>query len=291
MSSAHLSPLVRLCLCIFLTLTMVGCGRPREGCDPKPEESNISNLEDANPTVIPTLQSPEMIQTIWDAGPHADTFVVSEDNTNSSCARCHAPLNWAPTKEDIPVSWVENQIDPATSSSYISNAEWKHVSCSSCHASEEAQRQGNFSWLEIPSLERYSDVETTTQLCQKCHFESPHPGHRALSIDGAHSELLCTDCHDSHDATATCAACHEPFAQECESIDTHDKPHSEVTCSACHDAGEPEIQWNEELLAWDTFRPDLMNDLDGYESYVSHNILLEVDCDRCHSPGDHPWDP
>lgn len=285
----------RLGLFLLLTILLVGCGnRTREGCKPENQvQGDDPELQVPDPMAIPTLQDPETIRALWHDGPHANTFILSEDNTNSSCARCHAPLNWTPTKVDIPASWVERQIDPAPASLHISEKEWTHVDCEVCHSSQENQIDGKFAWLEIAPLETYAEMETTTQLCQKCHLESMHDSHQPLILKGSHGDFNCTDCHDPHSSSATCSSstCHEPFAKECERIETHDKPHSEVTCVACHDGDEPEIEWNEEQQAWDTVRPSLANNPKDYEPYVSHNIMLAVDCDRCHAPGDHPWDP
>jgi len=282
-------------LFLMFTIFLAGCGgRTREGCDPvaaTPENGNNSLI--ADPLITATPQDPETIQAVWKVSPHADAYVVAVDNMNSSCARCHAPLDWAPTAKDIPANWTANKVEVAPASVLITELEWTHVDCKVCHNTEVDQITGDFVWLEIAPLEIYSEVETSTELCQKCHLTNKLEGHQSLMLEGNHRDFLCTDCHDAHTTTATCSSsgCHEPFANECESIETHDKPHSEVTCSACHAGGDPRIDWNEDVGAWDTFVPvgDEMDD--EFKPFTSHNILLEVDCDRCHEPGNHPWDP
>jgi len=285
----------RLGLFLLLAFLLVACGsRTREGCEPENRTQGYnSGPQVPDPMASHTPQDPEEIRTLWHNSPHANTFILSEDNTNSSCAQCHAPLNWSPTKADIPVSWVEKQLNPAPSSLHISEEAWTHVDCKVCHSSEENQIDGEFAWLEIAPLETYVEMETTTQLCQKCHLETAYDLHQPLLLKGSHADFICTDCHDPHSTTTNCStsACHEPFAEECERIETHDKPHSEVTCVACHDGDESEIAWNEQRQAWDTVRTSATNHPQEYEPYVSHNIVLAVDCDRCHAPGDHPWDP
>jgi hypothetical protein len=113
-------------------------------------------------------------------------------------------------------------------------------------------------------------------------------GHRAVTLGANHAELDCTACHEAHDGSASCtgSGCHEPFAAECEPPQTHDKPHAQVSCSACHDAQGLEIIWNEGTAKWDTAVAYREGEL---RPYTSHNLALEVDCDRCHEPGNHPW--
>jgi hypothetical protein len=280
---------------LVLALTLSNCGKgPREGCD-----SEVTTSKDGiqstlvTPLFIVTPQDPFSVEALWQEGPHADTFVVAEDNTNNSCTQCHSPMNWNPTSENQPVKWTASQIDISPPTPLIDEVEWNNVSCNVCHPGEKDQIRGEFAWLENAPTDEYSEVDSSTVLCQKCHLAGEVEGHHSLDVEGSHSEFLCTDCHDAHSTAATCssAGCHEPFTAECESIETHDKPHAEVTCSACHDNGEPQIKWNEEFQAWDTFRLSSRGNPVEYEPYTSHNLTLEVDCDRCHAPGDHPWDP
>jgi hypothetical protein len=117
--------------------------------------------------------------------------------------------------------------------------------------------------------------------------------HIPFIFEGVHAEQYCIDCHDAHNGSATCGSstCHQTFGQECIAIETHDKPHSEVTCGGCHDGLGLPIGWNEVIGKWDTFLGgDPRIDQDA-RPINSHSIVREVDCDRCHSPGDHPWDP
>jgi hypothetical protein len=282
-------------LMLTLSLSLSACGsRSKDGCEEEsnsPEKGNYSTP--VEPLLTATPQDPLLIEALWQDGPHADTHVVAKDNTNNSCARCHSPLNWIPISEEMPASWTASQIEISLPTPLIAKLDWSNVGCIVCHPGEKDQIAGNFAWLEIAPQGIYSEVDTSTSLCQKCHLAGDVEGHYSISVKGSHSEFLCTDCHDAHDTTATCnsAGCHEPFAAECESIETHDKPHAEVTCSACHDGGEPEIEWNDVLQAWDTFNSTSEGNSGESKPYTSHNIVMEVDCDRCHAPGDHPWDP
>lgn len=285
--------LLAILLTMALTLSCCG-GRSSEGCEVErsaPQDNNSSSFAEPHKAVI--SQDPDVIETVWEAGPHADTYVVSMDNTNSSCARCHSPMNWTPTSEEIPASWTARLIDTETGPLLISKMEWANVDCQICHNVEKGQIIGEIAWLEIAPQGIYSEVDTSTALCQKCHLAEGVEGHEAVMVESSHADFLCADCHDAHSTIASCssAGCHEPFAEECESIETHDKPHSEVTCNACHDGGESKIDWNEELGKWDTFLSEGNAITDEFKPFTSHNVVLEVNCDRCHAPGDHPWDP
>jgi hypothetical protein len=280
---------------LALALILSHCGKgPREGCDPESTTSKdgIQSTFIA-PLFTETPQDPVSVEAIWQEGPHADTYVVAEDQTNNSCAKCHSPMNWNPTSEELLTSGMGNQIEIDLTTPLTDEVEWNKVGCAVCHPGEKDQIKGDFAWLESAPTGDYSEVDSSTALCQKCHLLEEVEGHHSLYVEGSHSEFVCTDCHDAHSTAATCssAGCHEPFAAECESIETHDKPHAEVTCSACHDCGEPQIKWNEEHQAWDTFRLSSEGNPMEYKPYTSHNLALEVDCDRCHAPGDHPWDP
>jgi hypothetical protein len=280
---------------LALALTLSHCGKgPREGCDSESTKSKggIQSTLIA-PLFTATPQDPVSVEAIWQAGPHAATYVVAEDQTSNSCAKYHSPLNWIPTSEELPVNWTASQINFSPPTSPTDEVEWNNVSCIVCHPGEKDQIKGDFAWLESAPTGEYSEVDSSTVLCQKCLLSEEVKGHHSLHVEGSHSEFVCTDCHDAHDTSATCSStgCHEPFGLECESIETHDKPHAEVTCSVCHDNGEPQIKWNEELQAWDTFYSSSEGNPMEHEPYTSHNLVLEVDCDRCHAPGDHSWDP
>jgi hypothetical protein len=280
---------------LVLALALSHCGKgPREGCDSEGTTSKdrIQSTHIA-PLFTETPQDPVSVETIWGASPHAATYVVAREKTNNACAKCHSPLNWTPISKEIPDSGIDTQIDTDPTTTLIAETEWQDIGCSVCHPDEKNNIKGDIAWLESALTGEYSEVDSSTALCQKCHLAEEVEGHYSLYVEGSHSEFLCTDCHDPHSTAATCSsiACHEPFAAECEKIETHDKPHAEVSCSACHDNGEPQIKWNEEHQAWDTFRLSLRGNPMEYEPYTSHNLALEVDCDRCHAPGDHPWDP
>ncbi len=266
-------------LVIFLMTILSACGESgRPQCEPTPGGDDSAA---AIPTSMP--QSPEEIHTLWDSGAHADTQVLSEDGQNEDCATCHDRLNWTPSQSSSSTVGLKS----ASSVSTHAISDQGAVTCEICHEGEPGE--GGIAWLAEPTMHLYEEVKGPTQLCIKCHLENGYEGHLRISVMGPHIDLECVDCHNSHDTTSSCtdSGCHSPFAQECEPIQTHDKPHAEVTCSACHDATGMPIAWNEEHSAWDTFT-EVSEDATA-RSVTSHQLALEVDCDRCHEPGNHPW--
>ncbi|HEY45439.1 MAG TPA: hypothetical protein G4O14_01500 [Anaerolineae bacterium] len=283
-----------LVLPLVMLLTVTSCQGKREGCEE--QDPNLQGNLTGNTVALlhtATPQDPETIRVIWETGPHADTYVISEENTNSTCAHCHAPMNWNPTLENSAESSSGNSAESASTPNFVSEGDWSHVGCRVCHNTENEQTESDLVWLENPSQQEYIKVDSSTALCEKCHLAAEVDEHESVIVEGSHTDFQCTDCHDAHDGTASCSAsgCHEPFAQECERIQTHDKPHLETSCSACHDAGEPKIAWNEVDGVWDTFFPFREDSTDEIKPYTSHNIILEVPCERCHAPGNHPWGP
>ena len=266
-------------LAIFLMTILSACGDSgRPQCEPTPGGDDLTT---AIPTSTP--QSREDIRTLWDSGAHADTEVRREDGQDEDCAQCHDRLNWIPNQSLSSMASSKSASSLSTLAKPVKGA----VTCEICHEGEPGE--GEIAWLAEPPMHVYEEVKGPTQLCMKCHLENDTEGHLGISVIGPHNDLECVDCHNSHDMTSSCtdSGCHSPFAQECESIQTHDKPHAEVTCSACHDATGLTIAWNEANSAWDTFTE--ANEDAEARSITSHQLSLEVDCDRCHEPGNHPW--
>jgi hypothetical protein len=265
-------------------------------CDKRPScesvEATATSLALETGALEP--QKAEEVEEGWERGVHSQTYISGDSvGGNSSCARCHAPMNWQPLTSERPQAWVVHNVAGISAPIEISEQVWDHVSCEVCHAQPSSEIDGEISWLEIPTLGIYESITSTDQLCSKCHIPEVDSEHPPFIFEGVHVDLSCIDCHDAHDGSATCgtSACHQTFAQECIEIETHDKPHSGVTCGGCHDGMDLAIGWNEELGKWDTYfggDPRLEQDA---RPINSHYIVLEVDCDRCHAPGDHPWDP
>ena len=275
-------------LALLLVLGALGCQK-RPSC----ESVEATATAAAIATGTPISLTVEQVEQRWEQGTHSRTYSKDEDNGNSSCARCHAPLEWQPVTDELPDSWLQAGLTGLTAPIEIAESEWSAVSCEVCHPQPREAIDGEIAWLEVPPLATYKQVDSSAQLCGNCHLAEQPEDHTALLFEGVHMELACTDCHDPHDGSATCgtSTCHQPFAIECEVIETHDRPHSVVTCSGCHDGLGLPIGWNEKQEKWDTFIGGDPQIDDDTRPYNSHFLVLEVDCDRCHAPGDHPWDP
>ena len=233
---------------------------------------------------------PEIIQTSWGGSAHADTFILDETGNNNTCARCHAPIVWTPSMDDMPESCFACKFEVDDPPPLIAESDWVQIDCSVCH---EVDKKGNvapeYAWLEIAQIGEYAEVAAPSELCQKCHIESGLPGHVVAQVGGAHSGYECTDCHDAHDAAASCTSggCHEDVLDAAAPIAGHDQDHEKVSCAACHDAGELSVDFDEEQGFWVTFANDPV-EADQLIPLVSHNTVLEAPCDRCHYL-DNPW--
>ena len=260
--------------------------------DVEVKEDDGEQLDDA-----PILDSadPEVIQQEWQSSPHAEAFVLDADGNNNPCARCHAPINWEPSLEDLPESCFACKFEIDDPNPYIAEAEWVDIPCKVCH---EVDKKGNvqpeYSWLEIAALEEYASVETSTELCLKCHDTTNVPEHGSVQVGGAHEGYDCTECHDAHNTVASCGTsdCHEDVIDPDTPIAGHDDDHQNVSCVACHDAAGMDVGPSEELGLWTTFASWSSETETGTETgivaFTSHDLILDASCERCHFV-DNPW--
>jgi hypothetical protein len=228
----------------------------------------------------------------WLSSPHADSYVKSSADRNDTCARCHSPAQWLPGPDDIPESCLACKFDVDEPEPLIAEEEWEHVPCKTCHRIKKDEVEPEAAWLDIAVIEEYVDIDSTTELCRKCHEDTEQPGHKpAFTLSDDHTDLVCTDCHDSHATVVNCtgSGCHEDILNEDAAIAGHDTDHGLVSCIACHDAADLQVGPSEDGETWLTF---VTVTVDGEESTVphsSHKTQVEVACDRCHYSG-NPWD-
>jgi hypothetical protein len=239
----------------------------------------------------PDDTAPVDIDELWERGPHSDTYVVDEAGNNNTCARCHSPVNWLPSMDDIPASCQTCKFEVSEPPPYIAQEEWADVGCVVCHKVDRNNEVlPGFAWLEIAQIGEYEELSTTTQLCQKCHIPVvEQPGHHGIEIEGVHSEFVCTDCHEPHYTSASCGTtdCHHDVSMVDAQVPGHDENHQAVSCIACHDAGDNKIGFSEDKGVWTTLI--LESNGESLVDHTSHNIQLSVECERCHFPG-NPWD-
>ena len=268
----------------FLAIGLNAC-QP-QGNTPTQEQvpSNLGSPTEA-PQVTGELTeiAPDSIQPLWEASPHAHTYVLDELGMNSTCALCHAPINYVPSMEDMPeaCSTCKFEVEPPPPT--IAEADWDNVPCNVCHRVKKGEVQPEYAWLAIPPIDEYEDLNSTTDLCLKCHGQSDIAGHEMPDLANAHAGYTCTQCHDAHSTIATCASeiCHANAKTPTPPIPGHDADHQAVTCWACHDAAGlavgPDGQGN-----WTTLLPA------SSIPYASHNIVKQASCDRCHFVN-NPW--
>lgn len=256
-----------------------------------PSESSPSeaNVPTNNQPETASPESAEQIQAKWEAGAHAHTFVLDDAGKNDTCARCHAPVNWIPSMDDMPESCYACKFEVKPAPPLIREENWTHVECKICHEVKKKDVQSEISWLEIAQIEQYAAVASATELCLKCHVQVDVAGHIGVSNAGAHAAMACTDCHDPHSMTASCseAGCHEALEVPGAVIAGHDADHTNVSCSACHDASGLEAG-PDASGGWVTFHPAPAEANAEKTIYTSHNTILAAPCERCHFT-ENPW--
>jgi len=214
----------------------------------------------------------------WVAGPHSDSYVVAADGTNSTCNQCHDPVNYVPSMEDMPASCTVCKFTVKPPPPLVEPADAHQIDCKVCHRVDQSGTVlAGVSWLEVAAIEQYADVESVSELCQRCHTGADVPGHADVHVSGAHADLGCADCHDAHSVAASCTAsgCHETLEQ----IPGHDADHANVHCVACHDTSGMEVGADEARGGlWVTFA----GEGDDAFPHISHALGREASCDRCH---------
>jgi len=236
------------------------------------------------------------IEGEWLASFHSKTFVTDSEGNNNSCARCHAPVNWQPSMDDLPESCFACKFELEDPPSFIAESDWSDIPCKVCHkVDKKGNVQPEFAWLEIAALDEYASVDKPTELCQKCHSPINISNHGIAQVGGDHEGYECTQCHNAHDTVASCGAvdCHEDAIESDTPILGHDEDHESVSCAACHDNLGLDVGLDDELGYWITYVPWSFETEESSESgvvpFTSHNIVLEVNCERCHFVG-NPWD-
>jgi hypothetical protein len=264
-------------------------------------EGEAENADESVPGAAEIEAEPVDIDAAWLSSPHANAFVLDADGNNNPCARCHAPINWEPSMDDLPESCFACKFELDEPPPYIPEDEWLDIPCNVCHeVDKNGEVQPEYSWLEIAALDEYAAVESPTELCMKCHDPINVPEHAIINVAGGHEGYECTQCHDAHDATASCGAvdCHEDVIEPDTPIAGHDEDHRDVSCAACHDADGMEVGPSEELGYWTTFAQwsseTAVSETEtktetGIVAFTSHNTVLEASCERCHY-ADNPWE-
>jgi mono/diheme cytochrome c family protein len=310
----------RIILFIVLTAVLV-----LTACQSEPnasnEAANAPEQESAPPTAPPTevpTQEPAPIPdqstyyTAWESGAH-NTYDLYH-GPNTWCARCHSPQNWDP--EAVPGTPpncfsckfpTDEEVRISDGNDLILEEDWVGINCAQCHMVDENGTANEIAWLNPISME-YIDVNTTTELCEKCHVTTTgnsfgsavdHKitlgGSAHLNYGGFIGEVAppqyCSDCHDPHTTEPlACTDCHDVASSE-----THAYVNgmlAQVSCMACHDAEGYDVGPNPddpENGLWTTTLTEQGRSGPTTSVVVSHSIVHEVLCTRCHFE-ENPWE-
>jgi hypothetical protein len=271
---------------LALLLMLAGC---QSSSTPAPVRESVVNP--VNPGTQPSADAQVVVDipTAWEASPHAQTFVAGEGGKNSDCARCHAPVEFIPTMDDLPESCFTCKFTVEPPPPVISADAWSHVNCQVCHkVNKRGEVEPGYAWLLIAAISEYEALESTSELCLKCHAGVDVTGHTAILVDGAHLAMACTECHDPHSTSASCAdsGCHT--AASMTDMVGHEPQHESIACATCHDNKGFEIDVTDSG-EWVTFITIEAGGEQVTRPFTSHAITREVRCDRCHFTG-NPWD-
>lgn len=253
---------------------------PQQNSQPEVEESQMSEEE-----ILATIQSD------WNGSPHAAAYVLDESDHNNRCSRCHSPINWQPTMDDLPESCFSCKFELEDPAPFIAEEDWLDIPCQVCHeVGKKDKVDPAYKWLEIAQLDEYAEVSSTTELCKKCHETVGFDGHGGINDLGVHSDLTCTTCHNAHSTQASClsAGCHDDVLFSDSATPGHQEEHELVSCVACHDAGGKELGFRDSDGLFTTMEEVLENDGDSVFFFASHNLQLESNCQDCHFT-ENPW--
>jgi hypothetical protein len=233
---------------------------------------------------------------------------------NTWCTRCHSPQNWDPEAIQGPPPDCftckfghEEEMRVAPGNPFVPEEEWVGVPCETCHViADTGVVTEGIAWFN-PIKEEYQAVGNSTELCEKCHVTTTgnafgsavdHKitlgGSAHLNYGGFLGEVApptyCADCHDPHTLEPKqCVDCHEGVTTS----DTHMKGYNaimleKVTCMGCHDASGADVgpHPDEEMGGiWVTQLTTMGRGGPSTDVILSHSIVHEVLCDRCHSKG------
>ena len=295
--SKYSSLFICVTLALLASIWLSACS---PGGNPSPSEpANQGNSNNGSSSGAPTntaataVVDVDAIPADWEISAHANSYVVDGAGENRNCTKCHSPVNFIPTIDEIPESCFickfELSVAPATTTQDV----WENIQCKICH---EPDNKGNipaeYSYLEVPVLGEYLEVASSSELCLMCHIQVDLPGHKPqVDLANAHADMVCTDCHINHDLSATCSTsgCHDDAIAEGNTIAGHDQDHQDVSCVACHQAGGIPHGMDNSSGKWIPLIE--VTAVDGSTellTYASHNIVKESACETCHYSG-NPW--
>lgn len=224
----------------------------------------------------------------WSQSAHAETY----DNglgANTTCASCKSPMNWDPQSEAVEAAHdcasckrIPGAPRPDLAGGVaVAQADWKNINCAVCHrpVGDSFEKSVSF-WNQAQG--EYEPVDSVSELCGKCH--AGRHGFEVIEeqeTSPAHQGWECTRCHGPHGSPSRCSDCHNTNTGK--GAVEHLR-HTQVNCTACHDAGGLPI-WLETIQNtrhYGQFIP--LRFAHTLRSWPSHNLQLNVRCQRCHHP-------
>lgn len=269
------------------------------------------------PTAVPPTSTPEptplpdqsAIVAAWENSKHGNTWGEGK-GPNTWCSRCHSPQNWDPESFIGPPPScfsckfpTDPEMRIAAGNPFVPEDEWVGIPCETCHQMENGVATEGNAWLNPISME-YQAVNTTTELCEKCHVTTVGTGnplrsavsHKITLGGSAHLNYggfieevppptYCTDCHDPHtQQPKQCEDCHE-IDEAAHAKGNYTKMAGKVTCMACHDASGADVGPHpDEAMGgiWTTTLTEVGRTGPTTTAIISHSIQYEVACNRCH---------
>jgi len=235
----------------------------------------------------------------WLSSAHARSLHMSGDN-KMSCAKCKAPANYNASANQF---------------SLIGQPDWQGIQCRVCHNLHDRKFPNNTGTSGFPvafyngtlsSLAGYAiydKVNSSTELCEKCHFGSSHDSRFA----GTHKDsanFTCTNCHmntsfnnelhkfEVRNTTSNitgCEVCHDPQDHTWPETARHK---DKADCVGCHDqtisrnaTGYAASEDNNYVLCKDTITSNWTTCKISHGSAATwplHNISKNVKCEKCH---------
>ncbi len=284
-----------------------------------PEATDVPPTDMPPPTDVPpepTDVPPPDQSAYWDAvSANAMNTYSIEHGPNTWCTRCHSPQNWDPAafRGPPPSCFTckfphEEEMRVAEGNPFVSEDEWVGIMCETCHEMTDGFVTGEIAWLNPITME-YVDVNTPTELCEKCHVTTTDNsfgsavdhlitlgGSAHLNYGGFLGEVAppeyCTDCHDPHTLQPSmCVECHT-IDEDAHAKGSYALMGDTVTCMACHDASGLDVGPHpDEAMGgiWVTQVTEVSRGTATTSYVLSHSIKWAVACDKCHYE-ENPWD-
>jgi len=266
------------------------------------------------PTPAPTEVPPEpppppdhsAYIAAWEGSPHGIGYDLGK-GPNTWCSRCHSPQNWDPAAVVGPPPAcitckfpTDEEVRIAPGNPLVLEEDWVGIGCETCHVVEDSVVTEGIAWLNPIKME-YETVNTSTELCQKCHVTTTGNGFGSgvdhLITLGGSAHLNYGGFLGETSPPTYCADCHDPHTQEpkqcgdCHTIDVAEHAKGKyammkdtVTCMACHEASGMDVGPHPEPTLTEVGRSGPTT-----SAVISHSIVYTVSCDRCHFD-ENPWE-